>query len=84
MRQFLVESARRKGRVWHGGETQRLNLDADLVAHSERQDDLIALDDALARLEQSDGRKASVVKWRFFARLTMPQAANAGNLVGYR
>jgi RNA polymerase sigma factor (TIGR02999 family) len=76
MRRILVESARRKGRVRHGGETRRLNLDPDLVSHPDRRDDLIALDEALARLEQTDGRKASLVKLRFFAGLTMPDAAD--------
>lgn len=76
MRRILVESARRKGRVRHGGEARRLNLDPDLVSQPDRRDDLIALDEALARLEQTDGRKASLVKLRFFAGLTMSDAAD--------
>jgi RNA polymerase sigma factor (TIGR02999 family) len=77
MRRILVEAARRKGRVRHGGETRRLSFDPDRLADPDRRDDLIALDDALARLEESDGRKASLVKLRFFAGLTMPEAAEA-------
>ena len=77
MRRILVESARRKGRVRHGGETRRLNVDPDLVSHPDRGDDLIALDEALGRLEQAQERKASLVKMRYFAGLTMPEAANA-------
>lgn len=77
MRRILVESARRKGRVRHGGEAQRVDLDPDWVSHPDRRDDLLALDDALARLEQVDGRKASLVKLRYFGGLTMPEAANA-------
>ncbi len=77
MRRILVETARRKGRVRNGGETHRLNLDPDLLSHPDRRDDLLALDEALARLEETDGRKASLVKLRFFAGLTMPEAAEA-------
>jgi RNA polymerase sigma factor (TIGR02999 family) len=76
MRRILVESARRKERIRHGGETRRLNLDPDLVSHPDRRDDLIAVDEALARLEKLDGRKAALVKLRFFAGLTMPEVAN--------
>jgi DNA-directed RNA polymerase specialized sigma24 family protein len=54
---------------------QRLSLDSDRVSQPDRRDDLIALDEAVARLEQTDGRKAAQVKLRFFAGLTMPDVA---------
>ena len=77
MRRILVESARRKQRVRHGGDAQRLDLDPDLMSRPDRRHDLIALDDALTRLEQADGRKASLVKLRYFAGLAMPEVAKA-------
>ncbi len=77
MRRILVESARRKRRVRHGGEARRVDLDPELAPQPVRVDDLIALDDALARLEQVDARKASLVKLRYFAGLTAQQAADA-------
>ena len=77
MRRILVESARRKARTRHGGEVQRVELDPDLISHPSPRGDLIALDEALDRLEQVDGRKASLVKLRYFAGLTMPEAAKA-------
>ncbi len=77
MRRILVESARRKARVRHGGEAQRVELDPNLISHPSRDEDLIALDEALHRLEQVDARKASLVKLRYFAGLTMPEAAKA-------
>ena len=77
MRRILVESARRKARTRHGGEVQRVGLNPDLISHSNPRGDLIALDEALHRLEQVDDRKASLVKLRYFAGLTMPEAAKA-------
>jgi RNA polymerase sigma factor (TIGR02999 family) len=75
MRRILVESARRKRRLKRGGDRIRQELDeADFVI-AEPADDLLALDDALERLGQLDSRKAELVKLRYFAGLTMPQAA---------
>lgn len=77
MRRILVDKARRKQRVRHGGEARRVDLDPDLLSNPDRRDDLLALDEALVRLEQTDGRKASLVKLRYFAGLSMQEAANA-------
>lgn len=77
MRRILVESARRKARTRHGGEVQRVDLDPDLISHPDRHEDLIALDEALHRLQQVDVRKASLVKLRYFAGLSMQEAAQA-------
>ncbi len=77
MRRILIESARRKGRSKHGGGRRRIELDeAHLVADAP-PDDLLALDDALRRLEVADPPAARLVELRFFAGLTMPQAALA-------
>jgi RNA polymerase sigma factor (TIGR02999 family) len=77
MRRILVENARRKGRIRHGGCAQRLDLDQLAVATDDRPNELLALHDALDRLEQVDAAAAQLVKLRFFAGLTMPQAADA-------
>jgi len=75
MRRILIENARRKHRLKRGGALQRVDLhDADLAANG-RQDDLIALDEALHKLSQTDKVKADLVKLRFFAGLTADQAA---------
>jgi RNA polymerase sigma factor (TIGR02999 family) len=80
MRRVLVEKARRKQRVKHGGDRQRIALpeaEALLQAPSE---DLVALDEALTRLTAHDPVKAEVVKLRFFAGLTMPDVARSLNI----
>jgi RNA polymerase sigma factor (TIGR02999 family) len=75
MRRILVESARRKARVRHGGERKRIELN-DLPAAT-RPDELLALDDALTRLADRDLVKADLVKLRFFAGMTVPEAAKS-------
>jgi len=75
MRRILVEAARRKGRVRHGGGRSRLEL-TDLAAAAPPEE-LLALDDALDRLAARDPSKAEVVKLRYFAGLTVPQVAAA-------
>jgi RNA polymerase sigma factor (TIGR02999 family) len=77
MRRILVEQARRKQSLKGGGGRQRVELaDVDpAVACGDL--DLIALDDALQQLARKDPRKAELVKLRFFAGLTVPQAARA-------
>jgi RNA polymerase sigma factor (TIGR02999 family) len=77
MRRILIENARRKGRVRHGGGAQRLDLDQMSIATDGYPDELLALNDALDRLEAVDAAAAQLVKLRFFAGLTMPQAADA-------
>jgi RNA polymerase sigma factor (TIGR02999 family) len=76
MRRILVEKARRKHRVRHGGGRLRLDLDEALNLPEPRQN-LLALDDALERLAAKQPVKAELVKLRFFAGLTMPEAAQA-------
>jgi RNA polymerase sigma factor (TIGR02999 family) len=76
MRRILVEQARRKRSVRHGGGRRRLDLDEALSLPGPRQD-LLALDEALTRLAEEQPLKAELVKLRFFAGLTMPEAAQA-------
>ena len=74
MRRILIENARRKTRLKHGGQMQRHNVKAADLADS-RCDELIALDDALDDLLAHNEQAANLVKLRFFAGLTIPQAA---------
>ena len=77
MRRILVENARRKRSHKHGGDRRRqpLDPDADAVAAPAAADDLLALDDALTRLAETEPQVAELVKLRYFAGLTIPQAA---------
>src|SRR5262249_21207015 len=76
MRRILVENARRKARIRHGGGKTRLDLDAVCsLADDSPSVDLVALDEALSRLAAEAPAKAELVKLRFFAGLTMPEAA---------
>ena len=75
MRRILVENARRKARVKHGGDLQRLDIDPGELLAAEIAGDLLALDPALDRLAAADSQAADLVKLRYFAGLTIPQAA---------
>jgi RNA polymerase sigma factor (TIGR02999 family) len=76
MRRILVEAARRKARIKHGGGRQRHELtEADAVELPESVD-LLTLDEALGRLSRDDPVKAELVKLRFFAGLTVEEAAS--------
>jgi RNA polymerase sigma factor (TIGR02999 family) len=76
MRRILVEAARRKQAIKHGGGRRRLPLrDQDHLAES--PEDLLALDDALTRFAVKEPAKAELVKLRFFAGLSTPVAAAA-------
>ena len=77
MRRILVENARRKNRLKHGGDLDRLEVElADLPTRM-ADDDLLALDEALEKLQQQDPVKARLVTLRFFAGLTIEQASEA-------
>jgi RNA polymerase sigma factor (TIGR02999 family) len=75
MRRILVENARRKRSPKHGGDLCRQPLDPDCLAAPQMADDLLALDEALTRLAASEPQVAELVKLRYFAGLTIPQAA---------
>jgi RNA polymerase sigma factor (TIGR02999 family) len=80
MRRILVDYARKHRAARRGGEYRMVSLeapDAGAVAAAERADELIALDEALARLEQFDARLSQVVDCRFFAGLTEAETAEA-------
>jgi RNA polymerase sigma factor (TIGR02999 family) len=75
MRRILVESARRKKRLKHGGQFERVDVDAVELPLPMPDDELLALDEALDRLGTVDSRAAEVVKLCFFVGLTQEQAA---------
>ena len=75
MRRILVENARRKQRLKRGGERERLDLDEAAITTDKQDVDLLALDEALAKLEADDPEKASLVKLRYFTGLTASQSA---------
>jgi RNA polymerase sigma factor (TIGR02999 family) len=77
MRRILVEAARRTQALKRGGDGERVPFDPESFAAPERPDDLIALDEALEQLAQSEPKVAELVKLRHFAGLTIPQAAEA-------
>jgi RNA polymerase sigma factor (TIGR02999 family) len=77
MRRVLVENARRKMRRKREGERVRVDLNAVNPAAPALDDDLLDLDDALARLAEADPAAAELVKLRYFAGLSIPQAAEA-------
>jgi len=80
MRRILVEQARRKQRVRHGGGLQRIDLDGQLAVSSTADDDLLALDEALERLAAEESETAEVVKLRYFTGLTIEEVALALNI----
>jgi RNA polymerase sigma factor (TIGR02999 family) len=77
MRRILVEKARKRGRLKRGGDRQRLDLDAVQLSVHEASDDLIALDEALTELSRQHPQKAELVKLRYFAGLSVAEAAQA-------
>jgi RNA polymerase sigma factor (TIGR02999 family) len=80
MRRILVERARHRKRLKHGGGGQRVDLDPDMVGEKDDRVDLIALDEALDRLEKHDARKAQVVMLRYFTGLSIEETAAAMEL----
>jgi RNA polymerase sigma factor (sigma-70 family) len=75
MRRILVEAARSKGRLKRGGDTGRIEMPAVVQAAGEDPLDLLALDEALSRLEQEHPDKAQIVKLRYFAGLNLDDTA---------
>jgi RNA polymerase sigma factor (TIGR02999 family) len=86
MRRILVESARRKAAVRHGGDHARVELDDAVTLalgwsrSSTTDEDLLTLDEALDALAREDPAKAEVVKLRFFTGLTEPEVAAVMNI----
>ena len=79
MRRLLIDNARRKSRIKHGGDLKRIDLEevAQVAGTESDADDLLELDAALERLAHEDAPAAELVKLRYFAGLTIPDAAEA-------
>jgi RNA polymerase sigma factor (TIGR02999 family) len=76
MRRILVEKARRKGRIRHGGGRRRAELlEAEIAAPTDDEEVVLLLDEALARLAAARPQAAELVKLRFFAGLTLEDTA---------
>jgi RNA polymerase sigma factor (TIGR02999 family) len=80
MRRILVERARHKKTIKAGGDRQRVELVGVALSTAEPDIDLLALNEALDKLERKDARLASLVKLRFFAGLTIAAVAEALNI----
>lgn len=76
MRRILIDNARKKRRLKRGGAQKKLGLEDVELAIEAPSDDLIALDEALTKLASKDKVKADLVKLRYFAGLTLEQAAD--------
>jgi RNA polymerase sigma-70 factor (ECF subfamily) len=80
MRRILVDSARARGNQRRGGDVTRVSLDDAMVTASDRQQDLVVLDEALARFQTVHPRQAEVVELRFFGGLTLEETASELNV----
>jgi RNA polymerase sigma factor (TIGR02999 family) len=76
MRRILVENTRRKKSLKHGGAMARQEMDPSDVAAPESDPDLLALDEALSKFAVVDPQAAELVQLRYFAGLTIKQAAD--------
>jgi len=81
MRRILINRARDRGRVKRGGGWRRLHLDHIDLSVAEPPDELLILNDALDKLAQEDPACAELVKLRFFAGLTLDEAAKTMGVV---
>jgi RNA polymerase sigma factor (TIGR02999 family) len=77
MRRILIERARRKAAQRHGGGQQRLDIQEIDIAAAADDDRLLAIDEALDKLAALDKQKAELVKLRYFAGMTLDEAAEA-------
>jgi RNA polymerase sigma factor (TIGR02999 family) len=77
MRRILVDQARKKARLKRGGDRQRLDLDELQLSVPEVGEELLALDEALTEFTHKHPDKAELVKLRYFAGLTVDEAAHS-------
>jgi RNA polymerase sigma factor (TIGR02999 family) len=80
MRRILVEEARRKGRAKRGGDCKRVDLDQVDAVSLSPPDEFLLIDDALTELEASDPQAAQLVRLRYFAGLSVEEAAEIAGL----
>ena len=77
MRRILIEQARRRARQKRGGDLRRVELGSAVGSYEPPSEELLALDEALTRLELLDSEMSYVVKLRYFAGLTIEETAHA-------
>lgn len=77
MRRILVERARRRARLKHGGGMERVEMDDDCAAIEPPSDDVLAVDEAVRKLEACDPRKGRIVNLRYFVGFTVEETAEA-------
>jgi RNA polymerase sigma factor (TIGR02999 family) len=77
MRRILVDHARRRDSGKRGGGMGDLSLDEALIPAQSDNSDVVALDEALSKLEEFDGRKCRVVEMRYFGGCTVEETAEA-------
>lgn len=77
MRRILIDHARGHTREKRGGEQKKVSLDEVILFSEQQADELLAVDDSLNLLEKMDPRQARVVELRFFAGLSVEEAAEA-------
>jgi RNA polymerase sigma factor (TIGR02999 family) len=75
MRRILIDNARRKRALRHGGDQRRIDIEDIDVAVMEKEDELLAMNDALDEFAVVDKQKAELVKLRYFIGLTIDEAA---------
>src|SRR5262245_57044595 len=80
MRRILVENARRKTRIKHGGDRERVEVELASLPTRMSSDELVALDEALEKLRQQDPIKAQLVTLRYFGGMTIDQASEVLNI----
>jgi RNA polymerase sigma factor (TIGR02999 family) len=75
MRSLVIDRARRRRRAKRGGDSPLVELDEEMIATPTRATELLAIDEALTRLETADPELAQLVEWRFFAGLSIDEIA---------
>jgi RNA polymerase sigma factor (TIGR02999 family) len=80
MRRILIDRARKRKRVKHGGKLERINLDGIDVAETTAGDVLLKVDEAIAKLVQEDPQAVELIKLRFFVGLEMAEIAKTMEL----
>ena len=80
MRRILIDNARGKGRVKRGGDRKRVDLDEANAVSLAAPDELLVIDEAIAKLEADDPQAAQLVRLRYFAGLSVEEAAEMSGL----
>lgn len=75
MRRIIVERARKKSRLKHGGNVNRVDLGAHALATDDRSEEIVAINEVLLQLEQHDEQAAQLVKLRYFVGMEHQEAA---------